>query len=159
MRRAFTSIVVAGLFCTALQPAERKSWTHIRYVGGTVNIQPSRFDWNTTLSVTTNPDMIVIVIAPGKMFAPQQTVRIRPNQVTSISTSQAAWSKVGGIAGVKLPQKPSSLFGLLQEHGFIGIVYQGDDGKTGALLLDSYATGHILLVLKAITGKPIEDSP
>jgi hypothetical protein len=155
MRRALTYIVVAAL-CIPLIGAERKSWSKVRYVGGTIPVKASRYDWNTTL--TANKDSIVVVIAPAVVFTPQQTVRIKPSQVTSLSFGETAWRRVGEVNGAQLPTKAPALFGLLGDRGFFGIVYQTDDGKPAAILLDSLFTWRILGALKELTGKTIENS-
>ena len=159
MRRALTYILVAATLSIALLGADRKSWNKIRYVGGTIPVKTSRYDWNTTLTVTQNPGSIAVVIAPAVLFTPLQTVRIKPSQVTSLSHGAAAWRRVGEVSGAQLPAKAPALFGLLSDHGFVGIVYQTDDGKPAAMLLDCYFRGQILLVLKELTGKAIEGSP
>jgi hypothetical protein len=159
MRRALTYILVGIALCTPSSAAERRSWNKIRYVGGTVPVKASPYDWNTKLTITANPDSIVVVIAPGKVFAPEQTLHIRPSQVVSLSAGPAAWSHVAEVNGAQLPAKPPSLFGVLQDNALLGIVYETDDGKLGAILLDSLFSWQILPVLKRLTGKPIEDSP
>jgi len=159
MRRALTYFVVASALCTPELAADRKSWNKIRYVGGTVAVKTSPYDWNTTLTVRTNPDSIEVTIAPATGFAPRQTVRIKPAQVLALLAGPAAWRKVGEVDGTHLPAKAPALFGLLQDNGFLGIVYQTEDGKRAALLLDSYFSFKILQILHAVTGKPVEDSP
>ena len=159
MRQALTYVLVAALSCTAIAAAERKSWSRIRYVGGTVPVKTSPYDWNTTLTVSANPDMIVVVIAPAVGFSPRLTLRIKPAQVVSLSAGTAAWKKVGETTGAQLPSKPPPLFGLLQDNGFLGLAWRTDDGKPAAVLLDSYFSARILQVLKAITGKAVEELP
>ena len=45
----------------------------------------------------------------------------------------------------------------MEYHGFVGIVYQMDDGTRAAILLDTpYSSWQILSVLKQLTGKEIE---
>src|ERR1043166_2463675 len=92
MRQALTYVLVAALSCTAIAAAERKSWSRLRYVGGTVPVKTSLYDWNTTLTVSANPDMIVVVIAPAVGFSPSLTLRIKPAQVVSLSAGTAAWN-------------------------------------------------------------------
>jgi len=156
MRRALTYLVVAAALCTQGIAAEHKTWNRIRYVGGTIPVKASPYDWNTTLTVTANPDMIILSIAPSSVFAHKQTVRIQPSQVSSLLNGSGAWERVAGVSGAQLPAKPPTLFGLLLDHSFFGILYQTDDGKNGAILLDSFMGGQILLVLRAMTGKTIE---
>jgi hypothetical protein len=157
MRRALTYVAVAAALGTPCFSAERNSWNMVRYVGGTVPVKTSRYDWNTTLTV--NHDAILVVIAPATVFAPQKTVRIKPSQVVSLSGGQAAWRHVAAVDGAKLPAKPPTLFGLLLDSGFLGLVYETDDGKRAAMLLDSNYTWAILPALTKVTGKAIENSP
>ena len=157
MRRALTYIVVATVLCPPSSSAERKSWNMIRYVGGTVPVKAGHYDWNTTLTVT--DDAIVVEIAPATVFAARKTVRIKPSQVLSLSGNEAAWPRVAAVDGAQLPAKHPRLFGLLLDYEFLGLVYETDDGKRAAMLLDSNFTGVILRVLAKVTGKPIENSP
>jgi hypothetical protein len=164
MRRACLYVVVASLLCPPCaraqrksSSAERKSWTKIRYIGGTVAIKTSQFDWNTTLTVT--PDTIGIEIAPETVFAPKKTVRLKPSQVLSLSADEAAWQHVAAVGGAVLPAKHPTLFGLLRDFELFGVVYDTGDGKRGALLLDSYFSGVVLRVLSRLSGKPIENTP
>lgn len=122
-------------------------------------MKTSAYDWNTTLTVSVNPDSIVLEIAPASVFSAKQTVRMKPSQVTSLSAGRAAWRRVAEVSGAQLPAKPPTLFGILMDFGFLGIVYQTDDGKSAAILLDSYFSWQMLRVLKAATGKEIEESP
>ena len=147
---------MAAMLCTPAAAEERKSWSKIRYVGGTLPVRSSQFDFNTNLTVTVNPDSLTLVIAPAKAFAPLRTLRIKPSQVVSISAGPSAWRRVSEVSGSQLPSRPPALFGLLEDHGFLGIVYQADDGSRVAVLLDSYFSMRILSVLKALTGKEIE---
>jgi hypothetical protein len=66
---------------------------------------------------------------------------------------------VAAVDGAQLPAKHPSLFGLLLDFEFLGLVYETDDGKRAAILLDSNFSGVILRVLAKVTGKPIEFSP
>jgi hypothetical protein len=161
-RTALTYLLLTAAVCKPSVAAERTSWNRIQYAGGTIQIKTNPYDWNTTLTATS--DSIVIVIAPAKLFSPQQTVRMKPGQVRLLSSGQAAWRRVGEVNGAQLPasQFPvsrPSLFGLRTLHGFMGIVYEADDGKPGALLLDSEFNVKILQLLKKVTGKSVEDSP
>ncbi|WP_321472588.1 hypothetical protein [uncultured Paludibaculum sp.] len=156
MRRAITSFIVATSLCALSPGAEHKTWSKIRYVGGTVVIKTSPYDYNTTLTVGLNPEPIVVAIAPARPFAPLQTIRIKPDRVISLSLGQNAWNRVSEVRGAKLPARAPSLFGLLEDHGFMGIVYKTDEGKPAAILLDTYYRWPILSVLKELTGKGIE---
>ena len=157
MRRALTYIVVATAFCLPSSSADRKSWSQIRYIGGTVQIKTSRYDWNTTLTATA--DSIEVEIAPATVFAAKKTVRIKPSQVVSLSTNDAAWQRVAAVDGAQLPAKHPKLFGVLADFDSIGMVYEGDDGKRGAMLLESNFSKIILHVLASLSGKAVEYSP
>jgi hypothetical protein len=157
MRRLLTCVLVALAVCGAASAQERKSWSKIRYVGGTLPVKSSPYDFNTTLTVTTKPDTITLVIAPAKAFAPLQTIRIQPSQIVSLSYGPGAWRHVSEVSGSLLPSRRPSLFGLLEDHGFLGIVYQADDGKRASVLLDSYFSMRILSVLRELSGKELEN--
>jgi hypothetical protein len=159
MRRALTYIVMGTALSALAAGAEKKSWTKIRYTGGTVPVKASAYDWNTIVTVTRNPDSLTIAIAPAKVFGQSQTIRVDPARILSLSAGEAAWRRVAEVEGAVLPPKPASLFGLLDFHSYIAIVYQAADGKRGAVLLDSYVGFQILTVLNRMTGKPIESSP
>jgi hypothetical protein len=125
-----------------------------------VQVKASRFDFNTTLAVTS--DAIVISIAPATIRSAQQTVHIKFSQLISLSAGAAAWRRVAEVDGSQLPLKPPTVFGLLQDRAFLGLVYQTDDGKRAAILLDSFNihyTRDITLELTKRTGKPVENSP
>jgi len=77
----------------------------------------------------------------------------------SLSANDAAWRKVGAVNGARLPAKPPTLFGVLLNNDFLGLIYAGDDGRKGAMLFDSAFAPVILRVLSKLTGKPIENSP
>ncbi len=157
MRRALTCFLVAALLRLPAEAEERKSWSKIRYIGGTLPIRTSPFDFNTTVTVTSHPDSLTVVVTPAKAFAALQTVRIKPAQVVSLSFGPGAWRHVAEVSGSQLPNRSPALFGLLEDYGFIGIVYQAENGKPAGLLLQSYFGTRILSVLKAMTGKEIED--
>ena len=157
MCRTLTYLIVIAALCTPASGAERKSWSKIRYVGGTIPVKTSRYDWNTTLTISLNPDSIELAIAPAKAFATLQTVRIKPSQISSLSYGPAAWRRVGEIGGAQLPSKTPSLFGFMDHPGYLGIVYREDGGKPAAILLDTpFFSWNILSVLKELTGKEIE---
>jgi hypothetical protein len=159
MRRTLALILAATALGTAGLAADRKSWNKIRYVGGTIPVKTSPYDWNTTLTITMQPPSIVLSIAPGTLFSPKQTVRIASSSVTSLSAGPGAWRRVAGIGGALLPAKPPPLFGLLQDNGFLGITWQTDDGKSAGVVLESRLVWQILPALKSVTGKGVEDSP
>ena len=157
MCRTLTPLIVIAALCTSVAGAERKSWSKIRYVGGTILVKTSRYDWNTNLTISLNPDSIEVAIAPAKAFATLQTVHIKPSQIGSLSYGPAAWRRVAETGGAQLPSKTPSLFGFMDHPGFLGIVYRMDDGKRAAILLDSpYFSWNILSVLRELTGKEIE---
>jgi hypothetical protein len=157
MRRLLTCVLVALAVCGAAAGQERKSWSKIRYVGGTLPIKSSPYDFNTTVTVTTKPDTITLVIAPPKAFAGLRTIRIQPSQIVSLSYGPGAWRRVSEVSGSLLPSKSPALFGLLEDHGFLGIVYQTEDGKRASVLLDSYFSMRILFALRELSGKEIEN--
>lgn len=157
MRQALTWIVVATYICGLCAAAEHKTWKQIQYVGGTVPIKASRYDFNTTLALSA--DTIVVEIAPATVFQSKKTVRIKVSQVLSLSANDAAWQHVAAVDGAQLPAKPPTLFGVLLNNNFLGLVYETDDGKKGAMLLDSASSTTILRVLSKLTGKPVENSP
>lgn len=159
MRRAVLYIIIWAACCTALHAAERKSWNRVRYVGGTLAVKANPYDWNTTVTVTANPHSIVITIAPAKLFASGQTINLKPSQVLSLSEGARAWHYVAELPRAQLLQKPPTLFGLFENHGFLGIVYQADDGNRASILLESPLSRSILSALRALTNKPIEDLP
>jgi hypothetical protein len=154
MSRALTYCIVLATLCPPCTGAPRKSWDRIRYAGGTVQVKVSPYDWNTTLTV--NDDSIVLVFAPATVFKPGLTLRLKPSQILSLSQDEAAWQRVAEVPGAVVPAKSPKLFGMLPDWGAVGIVYQADDGKRGALLLRTYLGGPILEALKKVTGKPVE---
>src|SRR5580704_7634903 len=131
MRQALTFVVAATLAGTLCGAAERKSWSQVRYIGGTVPIKTSRYDWNTV--VTVNTGEIVVEIAPATVFQSKKMVRIKVSQVLSLSANEAAWQHVAAVDGAQLPAKPPALFGVMQESDYLGLVYQAEDGKRGAI--------------------------
>jgi hypothetical protein len=157
MRRAFPCIVLATTLCALCAGADHKTWKMIHYIGGTLPIKTSRYDWNTTLTVTS--DEIVVEIAPATVFGAKETVRFKPSQVLSLSHGEAAWQHVAAVDGARLQVKPPTLFGLTLGFEMFGIVYDTDSGKRGAMLFDGRFSAVILRVLSKLTGKPIESSP
>jgi hypothetical protein len=157
MRRALRYLLVlaaAGAICSA---AERRSWNKVQYIGGTLPIKASPYDWNTTVTITSHPDGVVVVVAPASVLGHQQIVRLKPSQITSVVCGPGAWQRVADVSGAQLPSKRPTLFGLLLDFAFVGILYRSDDGKPAAILLSSpYASGQIALVIEVLTGKPTE---
>jgi hypothetical protein len=159
IRRTVAALMVATALFAARPAGERKSWNKIRYAGGTIAITTSAYDWNTTLTIATSPASIVLSIAPGTLFSSKQTVRIAPSLVTSISVGAAARRRVGEVGGAHLDGNLPPLFGLMQDNGYLGIVFQTDEGKPASVLLETHQVGQILAVLKSVTGKAVDDSP
>ena len=153
MRRAVAASLILCLACVQAAAAPRNSWNKIRYRGGTVAAKVDSWDWNTTLTV--KPDDITL------LFAPRTTIHIKPSQVDSISYGQEAHKRVGDIVALSLVLGPLALFGLLNhsKDNLIGIVYDTDDGKRAAVLLETPSYWEILHVLKPVTGKPVEVTP
>lgn len=153
MRRIVAACVILSISCVQAAGAPRNSWNKIRYRGGTVSARVDSWDWNTTLTV--KPDDITV------FFAPRTTVHIKPNQVDSISYGQEAHRRIGDIVALSLVMGPFALFGLLNHNkdNLVGIVYHTDDGKRGAILLETPSYWAILQVLKAVTGKPVDITP
>jgi len=156
LRRTLASTLVLALGCIQHLEADNNSWNKIRYTGGTIQAKVDPYDWNTVLTIT--PDAIVFV------FAHRQTLRISPVRVVSLSYGQEAHRRVAEMVALSVMMiNPLALFGLLhksKDH-FIGIQFQGDDGKPAGLLLEADKNNYraILSALKAVTGKPVEDAP
>jgi len=156
MRRAPALLLAIAALCSA---AEQGSWKKINYIGGTVPVKASPYDWNTTLTITSNPDILVLVIAPATVFGRQQSVRLKPSQINSIVSGPGAFQRVGGIMGAQLPAhapRLRSLFGLLAQSELLGILYQGDDGKQAGVLFQMEAVRGLDRALEAFSGKPLE---
>jgi hypothetical protein len=131
------------------------SWNKIRFIGGTVQPKVDPYDWNTTLTVTSD----AIVLA----FERNQKQRISAAQVTTLSYGQEAHRRVAEMVALSFFITPVALFGLLhkgKDH-FIGIEYSGEDGKPGSILLEAHKDNYraILEALKTVTGKPVANSP
>jgi hypothetical protein len=156
MRRAVTYLIVAMALCAPVQAAERRSWNKVRYVGGTLPVPPSRYDFNAKVTISTEPDTVVIEIAPTKLFAPGQTVRLKPSQIVSLSSGTAAWRHIADLPGAKVPAKSPSLFGVLKDNGYVGIVYEDDHGNRQGILLDTLFGWQFLPALGKLSGKDIE---
>jgi hypothetical protein len=153
MRRIVAVILVLALASGEAAAAPRNSWNKIRYRGGTVQAHVDPWDWNTTLTV--KPDIIVLV------FSPHTSVRIKPSQVHSISYGQEAHRRVEDIVALGVLVGPFALFGLLHvsKDQLVGIVYDTDDGKEGAVLLETPLALTILKALREVTGKSIDVKP
>jgi hypothetical protein len=131
------------------------SWKKIRYQGGTVDASVNRFDWNTTLATTAGEIELV--------FGGRTTVRIAVTDIGALSYGQRAYRRVADMAALSVVLTPVALFGLLhksRDH-LVGIEFKSPTGQPGAVLLmvhkDSYR--ELLMTLKGMTGKPIENWP
>ena len=155
MRKALGYLLAIAAIAAAASAGERKSWNKVRYVGGTLPIKASAYDWSTTVTITSNPDTVELTIAPSSVFAHQQKMKIKPSSITAVISGPGAWQRVADADGAHLVSKPPSLFGLLAQHAFLGIFYEGDDGKPAAILLESYFIDQIGRILEAVTGKPV----
>jgi hypothetical protein len=156
MRRALIYLALATL-AGQRYAAAQPSWNHIQYIGGTLQVKASRFDWNTTLKLTA--DTVEIEVAPATVFTPKKAVHIKFSQLVSLSGNAAAWERVAAVDGAQLPAKHPTLFGVLEDYGFIGLVYEADGGKRGAVLLESPLAGSIMRYLSKVTGKTVENAP
>jgi len=155
MRGIIAWMVVLALAGPPDLTAGGNSWNKLRYNGGTVEANVNPFDWNTTL--TANPDAIVLVFGHSKPF------RIAPARVTAVSYGQEAHRRVADMVALSVMVTPLALFGLLHKSKvhFIGIEFRTEDDKPGAVLLEADKNNYqaILQVLKALTGKPVEEAP
>src|ERR1035441_6512246 len=156
MRRGFRYLLVLAAIGALCSAAERKSWNKVQYIGGTLPIKASPYDWTTTVTITSNPDSVVVVVAAAA-FLQQQPTRRHTSQMTAVVCGSGAWQRVADVSGAQLPSKRPTLFGLLLDFAFVGILYQTDDGKPAAMLLNSpYASAGIGRLLEALTGRPTE---
>jgi hypothetical protein len=151
MRRVI-AILCAG---TMLLWAQGNSWNKIRYAGGTVEAKVNPFDWNTTLTVSS--DAIAMTIGP------KAKLRLAPAQVTSLSYGKEARRRVADMVALSLVATPVALFGILHKSTthFVGIEYVTSDGKTGAVLLEADKNNYraILTALAGVTGTPVQNAP
>jgi len=151
----FAAVVTATGWAQQAPASRGHTWNKIRYRGGTIETKVNPYDWNTTSSVS--PDSIAFVFG-AKPFG------IKPAQVVSLSLGAEARRKVTRAVealAMTMVGNPLGLFGLLkarQDH-LIGIVYQTEDGKQGAVLLETDHYRAILFTLEAVTGKHVEKSP
>ncbi len=152
-------VVACCLFCSLLMPTPLLSaagvWKKIRYQGGTIDASVNPFDWNTTLTATA--DQVELV------FAGRKTVKIAAAGITTLSYGQRAYRRVADMAALSVVVTPIALFGILhksKDH-LIGIEFKTPAGQRGGVLLmvhkDSYR--ELLLTLKVITGKPVDNWP
>jgi hypothetical protein len=154
MRRIFAVAAIVSLAWAQATGADRApSWNKIHYLGGTVKAKVDRWDWNTTLTIRDGEIELV--------FNPHTTLRLKPSQVRSISYGQEAHRKVEDIVALGLVFPPLALFGVLHasKEQLVGIVYDTEDGKMGAVLLESPQFFAILQALTRVTGKTVELRP
>jgi hypothetical protein len=157
MPPALRYLAVLVAFGALAPAAERRSWNHIRYIGGSVAVKASPYDWNATLTLAANPNTIVLAIAPASVFGGrQQTLRLKASQISAVAVGPGVWQRVADVPGAQLPSKPRTLFGLLLDRAYLAIFYQSDDGKPAAVLLDTYSLPQIGSALEVLTGKPVE---
>lgn len=134
--------------------AERKSWSKVRYLGGTVSIKTSRYDWNTTIVVT--PATVLITIDPASVFDKRQVVRFETSKITGLFLGASAWRKTSEAIAPQTLRRTPTLFGVLVDDIAAAILYDTDDGKRGALLFESPEQYLIIRVLSQLSGKPVE---
>jgi hypothetical protein len=154
MRKMAACVVVLAVAAAPMW-ADGNYWDKLRYSGGTVQAKVNPFDWNTTLTVT--GDAITLQLGL------RQTLRLKAAQVTVLSYGEVAHRRVADMVALSLLVTPLALFGILHKSKahFVGIEYKGDDGKAGAVLLEADKNNYraILQVLKAVTGKPVQNAP
>jgi hypothetical protein len=147
------------LFSSLLVPtpllAAAGVWKKIRYQGGTVDVSVNPFDWNTAL--TASADQVELV------FAGRKTVIIAAADITALSYGQRAYRHVADMAALSVVVTPIALFGILhksKDH-LIGIEFRTPAGQQGAVLLMVHKDGYreLLMTLKVITGKPVDNWP
>lgn len=156
MGRPSKSIIAILLLAKALLAGNGNSWNKIRYSGGTVAAKVNPYDWNTTLTIT--PQRIQLV------FGHSATLQLLPKQITALSYGERAYRRVADMVTLSVVfLNPLVLFGILHQakNHFIGIEFNGPDGKHGAVLLEADKNNYqaILEALKTVTGKPVEDRP
>jgi hypothetical protein len=155
MRKIVACVVVLAVTGSAHLWAEGNSWDKLRYSGGTVEAKVNPFDWNTSLSVTSDEITLKIGL--------RRTLRLKPTQVTVLSYGEVAHRRVADMVALSLVVTPLALFGILHKSKahFIGIEYKGDDGKPGAVLLEADKNNYlvILQMLKTVTGKTVQNAP
>ena len=150
-RRTFISVLILAVAARG----QSNSWNKLRYSGGTIPAKVNPFDWNTTLTVTS--DAIVLT------FEGQKTFRFTPSQITALSYGQEAHRRVADMVALSVLATPLALFGILHKSKvhFIGIEYRTGDGKAGAVLLEADKNNYraILRVLQMVTGQPVRNAP
>jgi hypothetical protein len=155
-RRRKGVIALAVLASQLLCADGGNSYNKIRYSGGTVAAKVNPYDWNTTLTVT--PDTIRL------MFGGRTTLKLAPSQVTALSYGEEAHRRVADMVALSVVLvNPLVLFGILHKsrNHFVGIEFRGDNGKPGAVLLETDKNNYqaILNTLTSVTGKPVQKAP
>jgi hypothetical protein len=64
MRKVLAYVLVVAAAGGLSSAAERKPWNRIRYIGGTLPIKSSSYDWDATVSIGSNPDTVELVVPP-----------------------------------------------------------------------------------------------
>ena len=148
-RRGFIPLLLG--FAASAETRPLFNGNRFRYVGGTVNARTSRFDWNTTVTLT--EDWLEISIAP------KPKLRMEVWRVTAIYYGPGAERRVSVAAGDAKFAAPPALFGAMQgaRDQAVAILYDPGDGKEQAILLEgmgssAYALAH---ALAAATGRKV----
>jgi hypothetical protein len=149
-------IILLAALAARLTAGNGNSWNKLRYSGGTVPANVNPYDWNTTLTVSS--DNIVL------MFAHRTSLSLAPSQITGLSYGEQAYHRVADMVTLSIVfVNPLMLFGILHQsrNHFIGIEFRGTDGKSGAVLLEADKNIYqaILKTLTAVTGKPVAKTP
>ena len=156
MRAPTERLIALAVLAAHLLAGDGNSWNKIRYSCGTVPAKVNPYDWNTSLTVTS--DSILLV------FGHRTSLKLAPSQVTGLSYGEQAYRRVADMVALSVVfVNPLVLFGILHQskNHFISIEFRGDDGKNGAVLLEADKNNYraILEALKAVTGKPVESTP
>lgn len=122
-----------------------------RYTGGTTQTKVKPDDWHNQMTVTS--DRILLELRDG------QKISVEPQKVTRLTYGQNARRMVGTMIALSLIS-PVALFGLFHKKRshFVGIEYQTDDGKNGAVLVQADKSEYraMLTALSGVTGKQVE---
>lgn len=149
-------MIALAVLAAHLLAGNGNSWNKIRYSGGTVPAKVNPYDWNTTLTVTS--DSILLV------FGYRTSLQLAPSQVTGLNYGERAYRHVADMVALSVVfVNPLVLFGILHrsKNHFISIEFRGSDGKQGAVLLEADKNNYraILEALTTVTGKPVENTP
>lgn len=124
----------------------------VRYNGGTIESKVKPDDWKNTIAVTS--ETITLKLKDGT------EVKIDPQKVTRLSYGKNASRNIKGYAIAAIIINPLFALGMLKKNKqhFVGIEFEGADGKKAAVLLqaknDKYRS--LIIALQAVTGKTIE---